>query len=151
LLIGELAARGGVTAKTLRFYEHQGLLAPPHRTPSGYRDYDDTAIPRLQFIHAAQAAGFTLREIAAILRVRDEGEAPCTHVQDLISRHLAEIDQRLQELQATRRELRRLAVHARTITPNDCPSEAICRILQPAPQNPNRGSPHHQSRQDRSS
>ena len=129
MLIGELAARVGVSTKALRFYEHQGLLPPPRRTGSGYRDYDDAAVSRLRFIHAAQATGFTLREIAAVLQARDRGEAPCAHVQDLIGRHLADIDHRLQELQATRAELHRLVRHARTVTPNDCPPESICRII----------------------
>ena len=44
MLIGELATRVDVTTKTLRFYEGQGLLPPPRRTPAGYRDYDEHAV-----------------------------------------------------------------------------------------------------------
>src|SRR5258708_7236676 len=121
-----------MTTKALRFYESRGLLTPERRTPNGYRDYDEAAVPRLRFVQSAQAAGFTLREIAAVLDVRDRGRAPCTHVQALITHHLRDIDRRLEELQAARTELNRLARHAKTIVPDECPPESICRILEPA-------------------
>ena len=129
MLIGELATRVDVTTKTLRFYEGQGLLPPPLRTPAGYRDYDEHAVGRVRFVRSAQAAGFTLREIAAVLAARDRGEAPCEHVQGLITRHLEDIDRRLGELRRARDELRALAAHARTVSPRDCPPESICRII----------------------
>ena len=133
MLIGELAARVGMTTTALRFYESRGLLRPERRTASGYRDYDETAVSRLRFVQGAQAAGFTLREIATVLQVRDGGQAPCTHVHALINHHLHDINHRLQELQAARTELTRLARRAKTILPDDCPPESICRILEPAP------------------
>ena len=55
--IGELADAAGTTAKTLRFYEDQGLLPPAGRTPSGYRNYTAETIARIDFIHRGQAAG----------------------------------------------------------------------------------------------
>ncbi|WP_043734662.1 MerR family DNA-binding transcriptional regulator, partial [Nocardia asiatica] len=48
--IGELAAASGITAKTIRFYEQEGLMPEPARTPGGYRDYSDDHIARLRFI-----------------------------------------------------------------------------------------------------
>jgi DNA-binding transcriptional MerR regulator len=130
VLIGELATRVDMTAKALRFYESRGLLTPERRTPAGYRDYDETAVARVRFVKSAQAAGFTLREIAAVLGVRDRGQAPCTHVQALIVDHLHDIEHRLEKLRATRAELFRLARNAQTIGPDDCPPESICRILE---------------------
>jgi MerR family copper efflux transcriptional regulator len=52
--IGQLADRCGVSEKTLRYYEDIGVLRSPRRTPSGYRDYDDSALAQLRFIRAAQ-------------------------------------------------------------------------------------------------
>jgi len=63
MLIGELAAKTGMTAKALRFYEQAGVLPEPARTPAGYRDYDPAALDRLAFVRAAQAAGLTLAEV----------------------------------------------------------------------------------------
>src|SRR5262249_56855262 len=79
MLIGELAASAGLSAKAIRFYEEAGLMPAPPRTPGGYRDYPPGAAGRLAFIRQAQAAGFSLAEIRGILRVRDGGHAPRWH------------------------------------------------------------------------
>lgn len=62
------------------------MLAPPPRTPSGYRDYDDAAVDRLGFVRAAQSVGLTLGEIREIVALRDRGETPCRHVTELLDR-----------------------------------------------------------------
>lgn len=77
MLIGDLGAAAGLSAKTIRFYEQFGLLPAPPRTPGGYRDYPAGATSRLAFIRRAQAAGLTLAEIGNILHIRDGGQAPC--------------------------------------------------------------------------
>lgn len=129
--IGELAEQAGVTTKTIRFYETRGLLPAPTRTPSGYRDYDAGAVARLRFIRSAQAAGFTLREIAGILAIRDDGTAPCEHVRALIHENLALLEARLDELQNAREELLALERRARRVSEDDCPPSAICQIITP--------------------
>jgi DNA-binding transcriptional MerR regulator len=126
--IGALAGRTGTTAKTIRFYEQAGLLLGPPRTPSGYRDYPDDTATRLAFIRTAQAAGLTLAEIRGILTIRDDGQAPCTHVAVLLRQHLADVEQRLAELRATRDILRELADTADATDPATC-TDNICRIL----------------------
>jgi len=65
--VGELAATGGVTAKTVRYYEELGLLAPPRRLANGYREYGPDAVDRLRFVRDAQAAGLTLAEAGSII------------------------------------------------------------------------------------
>jgi DNA-binding transcriptional MerR regulator len=129
--IGELAERAGVTAKTIRYYEDIGVLDEPERTVSGYRDYTDTAIDRLNFVRAGQAVGFTLGEIRSVLALRDRGEAPCDHVQDLLVARAAEIEQRIEELQALRRELGRLVIRAKKLDPAACDEQRICHLLGP--------------------
>ena len=78
--IGELAQQAGVTTKALRFYEQAGVLPEPARSPSGYRNYDETALARLRFIKGAQAAGLTIAEIVQIVAVREAQGPPCAHV-----------------------------------------------------------------------
>ncbi len=68
--IGDLASRTGLTVKTLRFYEQAGVLAVAARLPSGYRDYNESALARLRFVKAAQAAGLTLTKIRQVIAVR---------------------------------------------------------------------------------
>ncbi len=127
--IGELAEQSGVPTKTIRFCESSGLLADPARTPSGYRDYDQEVLDRLNFIRHAQTAGLTLAEIRQILAISDDGQPPCGHVTELIDEHLDEVDQRLRELTQTRRTLHHLAQRAANQDPAEC--EGYCAILQP--------------------
>ena len=127
--IGELAAATGVSAKTLRFYETEGLVHAPDRTPGGYRDYPAEVADRVAFIRQAQAAGLTLRQIGEILAVRDGGQPPCRHVADLVDRRLDEVEQRMRELRATRAQLRRLKERLAVLDPADCPPSAICAAI----------------------
>lgn len=127
--IGELAKATGTGPKAIRFYEESDLLPDPGRTASGYRDYPPEAIDRLEFIRDAQAAGFSLAEIGEILAIRDDGQAPCTHVTALIDRHLQRVEERIAELEHARGVLRALAVRAKDVGEQACDEAAICRIL----------------------
>lgn len=127
--IGDLATQAGLTTKTIRFYEQTGLIPEPPRTSSGYRDYPSSALGQLSFIRHAQAAGFTLAEIRAILAIRDSGHAPCEHVTSLIARHLAQVNQRIAELTETRVALAALQRRAAGTDPANCTHSDICTIL----------------------
>lgn len=127
--IGSLAQRSGVTAKTIRYYEDVGLVAPPPRTPAGYRDYEPAALDRLAFIRAAQAIGLTLGEIRSIIALRDDGQIPCGHVLDLLRRRADGLDRRIDELRSLRGELRRLADRAEGLDPADCDPARVCHLI----------------------
>lgn len=105
LLIGEVAERTGLTAPTIRYYESIGLVKPPARSEAGYRRYSDTSVEELAFIKKAQALGFSLDEIAEILKLSRAGRRPCSHVLDLARRHLAAVDERIQQLRRFRTQL----------------------------------------------
>ena len=127
--IGELAAVTGTTAKTLRFYEDSGLLPPAERTASGYRDYGQEAISRLDFIRRGRAAGLTLAEIREVLDIRDAGTAPCRHVKELLEVRLAALDQQIADLQALRANVAQLRDDAADANPAECQAEDVCRYL----------------------
>jgi len=129
MLIGELAAKAGLSAKTIRFYEQVGLMPAPPRTPAGYRDYPSGALDRLMFIVNAQVAGFTLAEIRSVLAIRDSGDPPCRHVATLIGQRLDQVEQRIAELTRTHDVLIDLQRRAAAINPDDCAGPEICRIL----------------------
>lgn len=133
MLIGEVAARAGVTAKTLRFYEQAGVLPAPGRTPGGYRDYGSGALERLAFIHAAQAAGLTLAEIRTVIAIRDGGDAPCSHVLELLDTKAKAVTHQLAELRMLKRELDRLQEQAAAIDPAVCRPRSVCEVLLPPP------------------
>ena len=130
--IGILAQAVGLSTKTIRFYEQRGLLVAPPRTRGGFRDYPPEATQRLRFIRDAQGAGLTLAEIAGILALRDSGQAPCKQVATLITERLAQIEQRLADLRATRTVLRGLACRAADLDPDTCAEADICTILAKA-------------------
>jgi MerR family transcriptional regulator, copper efflux regulator len=125
--IGEIAGRAGVPAKTIRFWEDQGLLPAPARTAAGYRDYGPAILERLAFIRHAQAAGLTLEQIRQVLDIRDGGQPPCVHVTGLIARRLGEVEARLAELSRARDQLIMLAGRAAAQDPADC--QGYCSII----------------------
>lgn len=127
--IGELAEITGVSTKTLRFYEAEGLLPEPDRTPAGYRDYAAAAAERVTFVRRAQAAGLTLRQIGEVLAVHDDGQAPCRHVEQLVAERLADVEQRLADLRHTHAQLQQLHARVRRLDPDDCPPSRICAAV----------------------
>ncbi|MEX0827044.1 MAG: heavy metal-responsive transcriptional regulator [Acidimicrobiia bacterium] len=127
--IGEVARKVGVATSAIRFYEESGLLPEPERTRSGYREYAPAVIDRLMFIRAGQAVGFTLAELKEVLGIRDRGDLPCSHVAELVDRHIGDIDQRIRDLRRLRKDLAAVAETAARFDPTDCPPESVCRIL----------------------
>lgn len=127
--IGELAEAAGTTAKTLRFYEEQGLLPPAARTAAGYRDYTVEFIGRLDFIHRGQAAGLSLAQIGQILDIRDGGQAPCDHVRDLLDARLADLEEQIVQLTGLRDTIAQLRGEAADFDPAGCGAEDVCRYL----------------------
>ncbi len=127
--IGELAAMTGTTTKALRFYEERGLLPPPQRTPGGYRDYPPEAGDRIDFIRRGRNAGLTLAQIAEILDVRDSGEAPCHHVEQLLASRLAELDRQIADLHELRASVAELHSRAVDADPETCDAATVCRYL----------------------
>lgn len=127
--IGEAAAAAGVTPKTLRFYEHRGLLPAPGRSANGYRHYPPETLSRLEFIRRGRAAGLTLSQIAGILGLRDTGAPPCGHVRDLLAGELQDLDRRLQELTSLRAAVAGFHRNVVEADPAVCDPEQICSFL----------------------
>lgn len=130
--IGELGDRCSVTSKTIRYYESIGLLDDPARTASGYRDYSDDAVERLQFIRDAQATGLTLAEIASVLELKGAGERSCAHTMALIEAHVTAIDAQIKQLAAARHELQSLAKRAGSLDPSSCTDPNRCQVIAQA-------------------
>jgi DNA-binding transcriptional MerR regulator len=132
LLIGELAARTGVTPSTIRYYESTGLLEPPARSRSGYRRYPEHVAEELHFIRKAQALGFSLDELATILQLSRIGRAPCADVLAMARAHLTAVEERIQQLARFRDHL---ATEIQKWDGRSQPTcEGLCQIiLQSAP------------------
>lgn len=109
LRVSDLASQAGVSGDTIRFYEREGLLAPPARTRSGYRQFDETAVRRVLFIKGARSLGLRLAQIRELLEIQDKGACPCGHTRDLVQRRIDEIDQEMKELRHLRSRLTSLS------------------------------------------
>src|SRR5436305_8540073 len=107
---GELARAAGVSTDTLRHYERKGVLPRPRRSPNGYREYAAESLARVLLVRRALTFGFTLDELARVLRARERGGAPCREVRALAASKLSGVEARLREL-ASLRDDRRARPH----------------------------------------
>ena len=101
------------------------------RTGSGYRDYDDDAATRLQFVHRARRIGLSCEQIAELLPVW--GGANCSAAHDRVERLLddkqAEITRRIDELEEFARQLRAArAILDATTPPETCRTDLSCCV-----------------------
>ena len=85
LTVGQLAARAGVRADTIRYYERSGLLPEPNRTDGDHRRYGAADLDRMLFIRGAQRLGLRLAEIRELLVVRETGRCPCGPAETLLA------------------------------------------------------------------
>jgi DNA-binding transcriptional MerR regulator len=120
LTVGQLAARAGVRADTIRYYERSGLLPEPNRTDGDHRRYGPADLDRMLFIRGAQRLGLRLAEIRELLAVRDTGACPCGPAETLLSEHIGEIDREIARLTALRAELSGM-VAGLTTSSGPCP------------------------------
>ena len=118
LTIGKLAAAGGVGVETIRYYQRRGLLDAPARD-AGMRRYGEHDVRRLRFIRAAQAAGFTLDQIAELLALDATDDR--ARARELARARIAELDARIAEMTAARDSLRKLARECGGGTAGPCP------------------------------
>jgi Cu(I)-responsive transcriptional regulator len=125
LTIGKLSAATGVNIETIRYYERAGLMAPPRRTAGNYRSYGDTDISRLRFIKRTRDLGFSLEQVRALLSISGERERDCGMVDSIAIAHLAEVDRKIADLTALRRELAEAVARC-----EGGKTVAECRILE---------------------
>jgi len=118
--IGALAKATDTKVETVRYYENIGLLPPPARTTANYRDYGSDHLARLSFIRRARNLGFTLKALRELLELSDNQDQSCEAVDDIASRHLAEIDQKIDDLTTLRSELDRLIGACQHGTVGEC-------------------------------
>lgn len=108
LKIGEVAKWSEVGIETIRYYERQGLLAEPERRPSGYRQYDESVVSRLQFIRNAKELGFTLAEIKELLGLWFDVNTKCVHVRQRAEQKITNIEDKIRSLQKMKRSLKKI-------------------------------------------
>ncbi len=124
LTIGDLGKATNTKVETIRYYERIGLLAKPDRTGGNYRAYGQDALARLSFIRRARDLGFSLDQVRELLTLASQDQRDCGSVDAIANSHLAEIDRKLADLAALRREL------SAVIASCNGGKIAECRILE---------------------
>ncbi len=119
--IGQAADRSGVSAKMVRHYESLGLLPRIGRTESGYRQYAEKEVHTLRFIRRARDLGFSMAEIAKLLKLWQNRRRASADVKRIALAHVADLDRRMEEMAAMKRTLERLADCCHGDERPDCP------------------------------
>lgn len=119
LRISELAKQGGVGVETVRFYQRKGLLASPAGDATGGRHYGPDDVRRLRYVRGAQAAGFTLAEIAELIHLDRVDDRP--RARAMARERIAALDLEIARLETARSSLSRLAADCAKGGAGPCP------------------------------
>jgi len=119
--IGEVASLAVVTPKMVRHYESLGLLPKVHRTESGYRVYTEREVHTLRFIKRSRNLGFSMAEIAELVKLWQDRRRPSSSVKKVASAHLDELDRKIKEMESMRKTLSHLIHCCAGDDRPDCP------------------------------
>lgn len=136
LSIGELARATDTKVETVRYYERIGLLPKPGRTNANYRAYGAAELGRLSFIRRARDLGFSIDQVRALLDLSDDRTRDCATIDEIAGAHLREVDRKIADLVALRRELAALV--------SSCAGGTVaeCRIIDALGPNTAAGRDH---------
>jgi Cu(I)-responsive transcriptional regulator len=124
LTIGDLGKATNTKVETVRYYERIGLLPKPPRSTGNYRTYGAADLNRLSFIRRARDLGFSLDQVRALLSLSGDRTCDCAGIDHIANEHLREVDRKLADLTALRRELKAV------IDSCDGGTVAECRIIE---------------------
>lgn len=130
LSIGDLARRTVTKVETIRWYERVGLLPLPPRTEGNYRTYSTAHLNRLSFIRRARDLGFSIEQVRELLDLADDRTRSCEAVDAIAHAHLQEVERKIADLTALRRELDEIIGQCRHGTVAEC---RIIEALSPEP------------------
>ena len=123
--IGELANVAQCTVETVRYYEKEGLLPEPGRTPGNFRVHGPEHLERLRFIRNCRALDMSHEEIHTLLGLDDQPADGCGAINDVFDQHIAHVEARIQELSHLKQQLSTLRQQCQTEQAVDA-----CGILQ---------------------
>lgn len=119
--INEASSRSRLPAKTIRYYEDAGLLAPASRRPNGYRDYSESDVHLLRFVQRARSLGFTVQDCRELLSLYGDKRRSSRNVKAIAMRRVGEIERKLAELASLRDVLMELIDRCHGDDRPDCP------------------------------
>ncbi len=119
--ISDVAQKTGLTAKSIRLYEDKGLITAPHRLANGYRDYDEKHIEDLLLIARCKRVGFSLDECKAMLTLANDPSRSSFAVKEKAQLKLVNVEQKLKELTAIKKQLKAWIEECPGDEGSDCP------------------------------
>jgi len=119
--INEASSRSRLPAKTIRYYEDAGVLAPASRRPNGYRDYSESDVHLLRFVQRARSLGFTVQDCRELLSLYGDKRRSSRNVKSVAMRRVGEIERKLAELASLRDVLMELIDRCHGDDRPDCP------------------------------
>lgn len=96
LTISGFATAAGVNVETVRFYQRKGLVPEPEKPYGSIRRYGEADVARVRFVKSAQRLGFSLEQVAELLRLEDS--AQCEEASSLAELQLADVRERIADL-----------------------------------------------------
>lgn len=124
--IGQLANLSGVPAKSVRYYEEEGILPAPRRLDNGYRDYSKTAVAELIFLRQSRQFGFSLNECRQLLQLWRDPNRRSAEVHQLVIQRQQKVEQQITDLSSMHELLSNLLSHCAA---DDSPECAIIDSL----------------------
>jgi len=121
LNIGKAAKLSNLTVKTVRYYADIGLVSPVKNNKTGYRDFSEDDVARLQFVSKARKFNFTIQECEELLSLYSDKNRSSKEVKSLTLEKISEIDAKLFELKELRQQLSFLANNCQGNDRPDCP------------------------------
>ncbi len=118
--VGHAADRSGLPAKTIRYYEEIGLVAPL-RAGNGYRDYSDDDVHRLMFLKRARGLGFSIEECRQLMTLYRDKSRASHDVKEIALGHVAAIEDKIAELESMRVTLQKLVKACHGDQRPECP------------------------------
>lgn len=120
LSIGAAARAAGLPAKTIRYYEEIGLIAP-RRDANGYRVFRSADLHRLTFLGRARSLGFSIEDCRSLITLYDDQKRASAEVKSIALAHLDRIDAKMAELAEMRQTLDALVDSCAGDDRPDCP------------------------------
>ena len=122
LTIGQVAKRTQVNIETVRYYERRGLIPPPPRRESGYRQFSEDTVARIRFIKNSQEVGFTLKEISQLLSLRVNSKKTSADIKMRTEGKISEVEKKIHALNRMKKALVKLRSTCRGHGPtSECP------------------------------
>lgn len=130
MTVAQVSRRTGATSDAIRYYCRIGLLRPRRDRRSGYKRFGAVDLQRLQFIAKAKRLGFTLAEIAEIIRRSTSGHAPCPVVRSIVTARVLENDRRLADVLALHKRMKTAAAEWERLPDKVPDGDAVCHLIE---------------------